>query len=301
VIQRSTDFLTNKGVDSPRLQAELLLAHVLQLPRMRLYLNFERALTPFEQDALRELVKRRGRREPLQHIVGSTSFCGLEIAVDRRVLIPRPETEILAEQGWVFLNDLSTRNHGLAVAESAGDASRVETGGPAPTALDFGTGSGCLAITLAARCPAAQIVALDVVPEALELARSNAGRHGVLERIRFVLGNGLSALPRTREFDLIAANPPYIPTSEIDELQPEVRDFDPRCALDGGFDGLEFYRLLADEAGAILRSGGKIMLEFGDGQQERIADLFQSKNWIVDRILEDYNGRSRILIARTTL
>ena len=110
VIQRSAEFLAKKGVDSPRLQAELLLAHLLKLPRMRLYLSFERALTPAEVDAFRELVKRRGQREPLQHIVGSTSFCGLEIGVNRHVLIPRPETELLAERGWTFLNQLSTTN-----------------------------------------------------------------------------------------------------------------------------------------------------------------------------------------------
>ena len=152
-IQRSTEFLARKGVDSPRLQTELLLAHLLKLPRMQLYLAFERALTPAEVDALRELIKRRGQREPLQHIVGSTSFCGLEIAVNRHVLVPRPETELLAERGWAFLHQLSTLNSQPA------------------TALDFGTGSGCLAIALACKCPGAEICALDISPEALALAR----------------------------------------------------------------------------------------------------------------------------------
>src|SRR5438132_4822743 len=148
-IQRSTEFLAKKGVESPRLQAELLLAHVLKLPRMKLYLNFERALAPAELDAVRELVRRRGQREPLQHIIGSTSFCGLEIAVNRHVLVPRPETEQLAERGWRFL---STINHQPS------------------TILDFGTGSGCLAIALALNCAAARIFALDISKEALKLA-----------------------------------------------------------------------------------------------------------------------------------
>src|SRR6266513_3069549 len=139
VIQRSTEFLAKKGVDSPRLQTELLLAHLLKLPRMQLYLNFERALSPVELDALRDLVKRRGQREPLQHIVGSTSFCGVEIAVNRHVLIPRPETELLAEHGWKFLAQLST------------------LGSQRSTVLDFGTGSGCLAIALAFNCRSAQV------------------------------------------------------------------------------------------------------------------------------------------------
>ena len=137
VIQKSADFLSKKDVDSPRLQAELLLAHVLKLPRMKLYLNFERVLSSAETDSMRELVKRRGQREPLQHITGSTSFCGLEIAVNRHVLVPRPETELLAEMGWEFLGKHSTSNfqHSTSNEERAGS----ETG--APCALDFGTGS----------------------------------------------------------------------------------------------------------------------------------------------------------------
>ena len=215
-IQRSTEFLARKGVDSPRLQTELLLAHLLKQPRMQLYLNFERVLTPAEVEGFRELIKRRGQREPLQHIVGSTSFCGLEIAVNRHVLIPRPETELLAERGWTFLNQLSTLN-------------------PQPsTALDFGTGSGCLAIALACKCPAAEVYAIDISPEALALARQNAARHGVAERIRFLQGDGFAALPEGSRFDLIISNPPYIPSGEIASLQPEVRDYDPRRALDGG-------------------------------------------------------------------
>ncbi len=298
VIQRSAEFLARKGVDSPRLQAELLLAHLLNLPRMQLYLNFERALTPAEQDALRELVKRRGQREPLQHIVGSTSFCGLEMAVNRSVLIPRPETELLAEHGWVFLNQLSALNlDGRApasphlVAASPHLKRRL-------SALDFGTGSGCVAIALAVKCPAAQVVALDIISDALEMARQNATRHGVVERVRFVLGNGLSALTDAGGFDLITANPPYIATLELNALQPEVRDYDPRGALDGGSDGLDFYRHLTAQAGGFLRSGGKIMVEFGDGQEDRVADLFRNENWIVERIVEDYTQRPRILIAQ---
>ena len=137
-IQKSADFLGKKNVESPRLQTELLLAHLLRMPRMKLYLNFDRGLTSAETDALRELVKRRGQREPLQHIVGSTSFCGHEIAVNRHVLVPRPETELLAETGWTFL---STINHQPS------------------TALDLCTGSGCMAIALAAKCPHGEIFA----------------------------------------------------------------------------------------------------------------------------------------------
>jgi release factor glutamine methyltransferase len=277
-IQKSTEFLAKKDVESPRLQAELLLAHVLKLSRMKLYLNFERTLTAAETDALRELIKRRSQREPLQHIVGSTSFCGLEIAVNRNVLVPRPETEILAEAGWSFLSTINSQPS---------------------TALDFGTGSGCIAIALAVKCPGANIVALDVSAEALETAKQNAVRNDVADRIEFVQGDGFPA-PQNNPalFDLIISNPPYIPTAEIETLDPEVRDYDPRGALDGGADGLDFYRRFAVEARAFLKPGGKIMLEFGDGQGEAIRKIFEEQNWIVEAIREDYTQRQRILIAK---
>ena len=276
-IQKSTEFLGKKGVESPRLHAELLLAHVLAMPRMKLYLNFERALTAPETDTLRELIKRRGQREPLQHIVGATSFCGYEMTVNRHALIPRPETEMLAEIGWQFLTTCNQQ--------------------PA-TALDFGTGTGCIAIALGVKCPTAQITALDVSPDALGLAKANAERHQVASRIEFLLGDGFAALSAPRQFDLIVSNPPYIASAEIATLDPEVRDFDPLGALDGGVDGLVFYRRLAKQAAAYLKPGGKIMLEFGEGQAPEIKSLFESEKWIVEAVQEDYSHRARILVAR---
>ncbi len=283
VIQRSAEFLAKRGVESPRLQVELLLAHVLKLPRMGLYLNFERVLTPAELDEVRELVRRRGQREPLQHIVGSTSFCGLELAVNKSVLVPRPETEQLAELGWEFLN---------------ARASAVAGAREPVAALDFGTGSGCLAITLAVKVPAAQIVAVDISENALAVARENAARHQVGDRIRFVSGDGFAAVPAGMSFDLIVANPPYIPAAEIETLEPEVRDYDPRPALNGGAQGLDFYERLAREAGAALRPGGRIMVEFGDGQAEAVRGMFERQNWVVEQVKPDYSGRLRFLAAR---
>lgn len=276
-IQKSADFLAKKGVESSRLQAELLLAHLLKLPRMKLYLNFERVLTPTETDGLRELIKRRGQREPLQHITGSTSFWGYEIAVNRHALVPRPETELLAELGWLFL---STINSKLS------------------TALDFGTGTGCIAITLAAKCPVAKITALDISLEALALAKENAERNQVAERIGFLHGDGFAALNPPTQFDLIISNPPYIASAEIATLEPEVRDFDPRTALDGGADGLDFYRRLAKDAGSFLKPDGKIMMEFGDDQADNIRKIFEAEKWIVEAVKEDYSQRARILVAR---
>jgi release factor glutamine methyltransferase len=277
-IRRSAEFLERKGVDSPRLQAELLLAHVLTMPRMKLYLNFERTLSPSETESYRELVQRRGKREPLQHILGSTSFAGLELHVSPHVLVPRPETELLAEQATNWLR-------------ARGQAAEV---------LDFGTGSGCLAVAIATACPTVRVQALDVSADALEVARSNARRHQVEPRIQFVLSDGLSALGPTEQFDLVVSNPPYIPTSEIPSLDPEVRDFDPRPALDGGMDGLDFHRMLAAKLSARLRPGGVVMLEIGDGQAPDVTRLLSESGWKVEAPLRDLSGRERILIARPT-
>jgi release factor glutamine methyltransferase len=277
VIQRSSEFLERKGVDSPRLQSELLLAHVLQLPRMKLYLNFERPLTSVELDAVRGLVKRRGQREPLQHIVGSTSFCGLEMKVSRDVLIPRPETELVAEHACRLL---------------------TAAAGNTPTALDFATGSGCLAIVMAVKCPAATVHATDVSAPALAIARENAARHEVAGRTRFHAGDGLAAVPEDLHFDVIVSNPPYIPSEAVATLQPEVRDHDPLLALDGGVDGLRFYKSLATGAAARLRPGGRLVLELGHDQAKAVGGLLAEAKWKVEGIYQDYAGVERILIAR---
>ena len=280
VIKKSSEFLAKKGVDSPRLQTELLLAHLLKLPRMKLYLNFERTLLPAELDALRALVMRRAQREPLQHIIGSTSFCGLEMTVNKHVLIPRPETELLAELGWAFLTGLKTQD------------SRPKT------ALDFGTGSGCIAIAIAAKCPTAQVVAVDISADAIAVAKQNAASNGVSDRVEFRCGDGFATVNGTDKFDLIVSNPPYIASGEIATLETEVREFDPRGALDGGTDGLDFYKRLAADAGAFLNPGGKIMVEFGDGQAKEISDIFTANRWTVESVHQDYTKRERMLTAR---
>lgn len=279
-IQRSTDFLTRKGVESPRLQAELLLAQVLKLPRMRLYLNFERTLTESEMSAMREGVMRRATREPLQQIIGATSFCGLEILVNRHVLVPRPETELLAEKGWRFMQELP-------------GCGQVRE----PRALDFGTGSGCLAVALARNCPAAIVDALEISSESLAVARKNAEGNAVADRIHFIEGGSFKDLPAGARYQLVISNPPYIPSDEVEQLAPEVRDFEPRHALDGGQDGLDYYRRFAVEAQPWLAPGGRIMMEFGDGQAEAIVRLFREQKWIVEDPQPDYTGRLRLLAA----
>jgi release factor glutamine methyltransferase len=277
IIQRSTDFLKTKGVESPRLQSESILAHVLAMPRMQLYLNFERKLSESQIVDCRDLVKRRGNREPLQHLLGTVSFCGLELCVGPQALIPRPETEQLVEQARAFLAQLNC---------------------PHPKVLDFGTGSGCIAVALAVQCPSVHITALDISTKALELARGNAAAHGILDRVTLVQGDGVAALALDSRFDLIISNPPYVVSAEIDTLQAEVRDFDPRIALDGGSDGLDFYRLLATQTPNHLNPAGGLAMEFGDGQASDISTLLEAQNWIVNPPLPDYSGRERFLIAR---
>jgi len=280
IIQRSSEYLARKGVESPRLQIELLLAHLLQMPRLKLYLNFNHPLNQEQLDTLRQLVQRRGAREPLQQILGSACFCGLELIVTPEVLVPRPETELLAERAWEFLR------------QRAG-----ENGSASLTVLDFGTGSGCLAVTLAAKVPQAQVHAVDISEAALNVARQNATRHGVAERIYFHVGDGLAALPSGLQFELLVSNPPYIPTGEIINLEPEVRDHEPRAALDGGVDGLECYRRLALEAPPLLVPEGRLLLEFGDGQEEAIRAIFLRQSWSIDAVEADHSKQPRIIIA----
>jgi release factor glutamine methyltransferase len=277
VIERSADFLAKRGVASPRLQVELLLAHVLKMPRMKLYLNFERPLKDSELDALRPLVQRRAQREPLQYIIGSTSFCGIEITVDRRVLIPRPETELLAERGWEFLK------------------ARTKSQPDAPMTLDLCTGSGCLAIAMALNAPAAKVHATDNSTVAVALAAENAQRHAT--HVQFHQGDLFSAIPSELRFDLIVSNPPYIPTARIETLETEVRDFEPPSALDGGVDGLDFYRQISAQARDFLKSDGRLMLELDEDGAEATREIFLKDAWTVEAVEADYNRQPRILIA----
>jgi len=275
-IQRSTEFLQRKQVDSPRLQAELLLAHVLKMPRLKLYLNFERSLAPAEEQSMRELVQRRGKREPLQHLVGTVNFCGYELEVNRDVLIPRPETEQLAELAWTYLN-----------GRSEGEL----------RALDLGTGSGCLPISIAAKCLKVILDTVDISPAASAVARRNAERHQVLARVHFLEGDLFQPVKAGQKYHLIVSNPPYIEAAEIETLEPEVKDFDPRLALDGGADGLEFYRRLAKEGAGWLVPNGRLMAEFGEGQGPAIQKIFEDNGWTVHALEKDLSGRERFVIA----
>jgi release factor glutamine methyltransferase len=198
--------------------------------------------------------------------------------VTRHVLVPRPETELLAERAWKFLSQIPAEHE--------------------PRALDLGTGSGCIAIALAAHASAARIDAVDLSGDALSTARQNVSKHLLTERIRLHQGDGFSALDPRSRYDLVVSNPPYIPTAEIQTLEPEVRDFDPSMALDGGADGMDFYRRIASGAAAFLRPGGMVMLELNDHGADNVAKIFQRARWKVESVEKDYNEFTRIFIAR---
>jgi release factor glutamine methyltransferase len=246
VLNWTKEFLAAKGVENSRLEAEWLLCAATGLDRVGLYLNFEKPLNDEELSGYRAMVARRARREPLQHILGSQEFCGLEFEVTPDVLIPRHDTELLVSE---------------AVARKP-DACSV---------LDIGTGSGCIAVALARQLPEAAVTATDISGAALAVATRNAERHGV--SIEFIAGSLFDPLPG-RRFDLIVSNPPYIPSADIAGLEPEVRDFDPRGALDGGLDGLNFYRSLIPAAAKYLNRSGWLLVEVGSGQADYVSRLF---------------------------
>jgi len=266
--------LGQAGVKSPQVDVEWLIADLLSCNRSEIPLHAQTDLTAEDQDLFSRRVERRTRREPLQHILGTANFLGYDFQVSAEVLIPRPETEVLVELALEFLMHL-----------------------PNPSVFDLGTGSGCIALSLAKRCSKASIIGSDVSRVALALARANAVSLDTLEQVEFRHADGLAALAKCEQVDLILSNPPYIPTANIDTLEPEVRDHDPRLALDGGADGMQFYRLLADEGQSHLKSGAKLMAEFGDGQAATIVDLFRQAGWPTVTTANDLSHQPRILIA----
>lgn len=274
LIKTTTEYLEKRGIPDPRLDAEYLLGHVLDLKRLELYLVYDRPLEQSELGEYRALIKRRGTREPLQHILGETDFMGHTFKINSNVLIPRPESEILVESVLDLLPD---------------DALKV---------LDIGTGSGCLAIALAAKRPAWKITALDISESALELARWNAQEIDVADRISFQHMDILVDSP-TDMYDLIISNPPYIAESEAASLEPEVREYDPTLALFASGNGLAFYRRFAQLFPGILKPAGRFALEFGGKAQESVLmEMFTQAGLSELTTTSDYNGMPRVLTGR---
>ena len=250
VLQKTAEFFARKEIPSPKLEAELLLARALGCKRLDLYLRFDQPLTEAQLTSLREQVARRARREPLQYIAGRAAFLDFEVACDRRALIPRPETEELAE--LVF--------------------AKVPT--PPAAALDLGTGTGVLALAMARRWPECQVTAVEASEDTLALARANAGALGLAEHIQFRLARWPEALgAKLGNFGVIVANPPYLSEAEWAAAAPEVRDWDPRAALVAGEDGLADLRVILEGAPTILATGGLLALETGPDQHAALADI----------------------------
>ena len=271
VLRGAESYLATRGVDHPRLNAEHLLAHALGLKRMELYLQFDRPLGESERAPLRELVKRRGAREPLQHILGTAEFHGRTFSCDRRALVPRPETEQLVE----IALELARRT-------------------AAPVILDVGTGSGVIALTLALELPSAEIHATDISDEALALATENASRHSIPQRVAF---SKADLLPQSvSPFTLIIANLPYIPSPEIPTLQPEV-GHDPHSALDGGADGLDAIRRLVVDAPGRLSPASALVLEIGVGQADAVKALLEASKFRDISVKPDYQGIPRFAVG----
>jgi release factor glutamine methyltransferase len=274
IIQKTTDFFAAKGVESPRLNAELLIGHALGLKRMQLYLQFERMLAEAELDKIRPLVRRRGQREPLAYIVGETEFHGLRLKTDRRALVPRPETEGLVE---------------LVVPTCVPPPARV---------LDLGTGSGCIALALAHAFPEAQVTAVDASEDALALARENTAATDLAARVQFIRSDWYVALPVGEKFDVIIANPPYLAAIETAETQPEVRAFEPALALTADEDGLAALRSIVAGAPAHLAPGGLLALETGIAQHAALLRLLEAASLRESTSHRDLAGRDRYMLAR---
>ena len=276
----TTDYFNKHHVSEPRSSAEVLLAHVLSQDRLFLYLNYDRPMEAEELSAYKACIKRRLAGEPSQYITGTQEFWSLPLRVNPYVLIPRPETEILVEAAVDFVRRQSNYETNSCI-------------------LDLGTGSGAIAIALARELPGARIVAVDLSMPALLVARENAKLNQVEKQVHFVQSDMLEGIPGASEkLSLVVSNPPYVSHAELNRLPREIRDYEPRRALDGGPDGLDAVRHLIMKAPAVLRRGGGLLLEMGAGQAEIVSShVLQSRKYKSFRILKDYGGIDRVLVA----
>lgn len=278
-IANATQLLTDAGIAEPRVTAQQLLAALLKKDRAYLITHSDDRLEPSIADQFQTWVTQRCRGVPLQYITGHEQFYGLDFLVTPDVLIPRPETELLVQEALLRLQE------------------------PAPLIIDVGTGSGCLAITLAVHRPSCRVLALDISEAALRIARLNARRHHVEDRIEFLISDvfsGLTAKRMTTKADLIVSNPPYVAEHERDSLQREVREYEPSVALFAGSDGLAFHRRLLMESPAWLRPGGYLIMEMGFGQHQPMLELVDRSTWLIESIVPDLQAIERIIVLRLT-
>ena len=270
-IRLSTEFLDKKGISEARVNAELLLAEILNCKRLQLYLSFDRPLSNEETDKYREHIARRAKYEPLQYITGNVEFMGYKFNVTKDVLIPRPETEILVEQ----------------IIEEYKEKSGLQI-------LDIGTGSGNIAVSLSKNFTRAQILAIDKSEEAIDLAIQNALINEVSSEIEFRVEDIFDFSPENK-FDLIVSNPPYVDEKQYAALQEEIVNFEPRIALTDSDDGFSFYKKISEVAKVILKIGGKIFFEVGIGQSEKVKIILEENNFSEIKIVKDYSGIDRVI------
>ncbi|MDI6731095.1 MAG: peptide chain release factor N(5)-glutamine methyltransferase [Candidatus Margulisbacteria bacterium] len=281
----TTNYFKDHGIEWPHLEAEILLAHSLNVKRIQLYVQHEKVLSSAELARFRGYIERRVKHEPIAYITGCQPFMGLDFIVTRDTLIPRPETEKLVELAIDIINSRSSV------------VSRNLPAGRQESLVDLGTGSGAIAVSLAKYLPQVKIIGIDISSAALEVAKQNAVKHNVVDRCRFIRGNMFEPLQDIGRVDLIISNPPYIPTKVISTLTPDVKDFEPISALDGGEDGLDYIRKLIDGAPNCLKPKGLIILEFGDGQAEKVRSYTKDK-FGDTKIIRDPFDKERIFLGQ---
>lgn len=276
LLQWTTDFLRKKGVESAAFESRLLMGHALKCSPIEVVTRYDEEPLDTDRTAFRELIRRRVDGWPVAYLIGTKDFYLLKFDVTPAVLIPRPDTETLVQYALDFVK-----------------------GNAQPKLLDLGTGSGCIAISIAHRCKTAEVLATDVSPDALTVAAQNAQKHGVAERVKFRKGDLFAAVPEGAKFDLIVSNPPYIAPSEIETLATDVKDHEPRLALDGGPDGLAYYRRIAADAGRYLEVEAGVAVEIGYQQEAAVREIFATTGaWSLGKTNQDMAGRPRVITAK---
>jgi release factor glutamine methyltransferase len=280
ILKKGTAYLVQQRVPNARLDAEVLFANVLGLERIQLYVLFDRPMNQDELDRYKRDLMLRARGVPVAYIIGRREFMSLPISVGPGVLIPRPDTEILVEQAVEWMKAFR------------------DAGSEAPRVIDMCTGSGAIACAIAHHAPWCRVLAADVSPDALKYAAMNIADLHLEDRVHTVAGDLFAAVPAEwRGADLVVSNPPYIPTQVLAGLEREIREHEPRIALDGGADGLIFYRRLAGEASAVLHPGGRMLVEVGDGQADDVGRILAQHGWTDILTVADYSGTPRVVSA----
>lgn len=276
ILNRTDEFLSERGIESPRLDAEVLLADLLDIERINLYVKFDYPLKSSELKEYRKRIKKRAKRIPVAYIIGRKEFMSLEFDISESVLIPRPETENLVEEVISYCRENELKDAQI---------------------IDIGTGSGAVAVSLAHYLKDAKVVGVDISAEAVKIARNNAEKFELEERLSIVQSNLLEGFIKRdiKGIDIIVSNPPYISDAEMEELPPEVKK-EPETALKAGREGLDFYKKLIPQAGEVLKDGGKIFLEIGSSQAEAVKEIFVD-NWQDLKVIKDYADRDRIITA----